>query len=69
MVSTAQQEEYKRAKKEYISQQSQLIEAEKKKILTQFETNNKLKVLQDDLNRRYREYNEQRRKCCLDYMV
>ena len=69
VVSTAQQDEYKRAKKEYISQQSQLIETEKKKVLTQFETNNRLKMLQDDLNRRYREYNEQRRKCSLDYMV
>lgn len=69
VVSTAQQDEYKRAKKEYINQQSQLIEAEKKKVLTQFETNNRLKMLQDDLNRRYREYNEKRRKCSLDYMV
>ena len=45
VVSTAQQDEYKRAKKEYISQQSQLIETEKKKVLTEFETNNRLKML------------------------
>lgn len=69
VVSTAQQDAFRRAKKEYLSQQSQLVEAERKKVLAEFETNAKLRLLQDDLDRRYREFNEQRRKCSLDYMV